>query len=205
MPLMMHERQVDSIFSEDIYVVDSAFLFFIGVLHIAGEIFRPRYDCRTPDCIVKKNTNLGDDTQRQDEGSQFTYGLRYNATAEHLGLSPAVRKPDVLEGTITNAPATNNAADINVRKRLLIVEPVKPVNPISLSAITAPHQHDMATRANVPISRVFGPYGLQHNATAEHLGLSPGVTKPGVLKGTSIDAPTTTKATDVLPQFTHPS
>ncbi|GKC20011.1 hypothetical protein Tco_1022161 [Tanacetum coccineum] len=46
MPLTMQERQVDSIFSHGIYDVDCTLLFFIGVVHIAGEIFRPRSWCK---------------------------------------------------------------------------------------------------------------------------------------------------------------
>nr|GEX10500.1 integrase, catalytic region, zinc finger, CCHC-type, peptidase aspartic, catalytic [Tanacetum cinerariifolium] len=99
----------------------------------------------------------------EDEGCQFTYGLQYNAPSEQLGLSPAVTKPDVLEGISTNVLATSKAVDVlqrfmppyqeclqnwyapnvagkntigrNMRRHLLTTESIRLVNPsIDLTA-----------------------------------------------------------------------
>ncbi|GKD84180.1 hypothetical protein Tco_1351019 [Tanacetum coccineum] len=73
---------------------------------------------------------MGDDTQHQDEGCQFTYGLQYNAPSEQLALSPAVTEPDVLAGI-----TSKNAVARNVRRRLLASESIRCVNPsIDLTA-----------------------------------------------------------------------
>ncbi|GJY20486.1 hypothetical protein Tco_0393052 [Tanacetum coccineum] len=73
---------------------------------------------------------MGDDTQHQDEGYQFTYGLQYNVPSEQLALSPAVTEPDVLAGT-----TSKNAVARNVRRRLLASESIRRVNPsIDLTA-----------------------------------------------------------------------
>ncbi|GKE12062.1 hypothetical protein Tco_1415613 [Tanacetum coccineum] len=95
--------------------------------------------------------------------------------SEHFGLLPPVTKPDVLEGTSTNAPTTSkvagvlprftppsqeciqnqkapnvgsqNAVDRIMRVRLLTTESIRPVNPSSLSATTAP-----TTEPNIAIT-----------------------------------------------------
>nr|GEW98799.1 hypothetical protein [Tanacetum cinerariifolium] len=128
----------------------------------------------------KKNTNLGKDTQHQDEGCQFTYGLQYNAPSEQLGLSPVVTKPDVLEGISTDVLTTCNAADVlqrftspsqeylqnryapnvasknsvgkNMRRRLLTTESIRHVTPsIDLTAKRLGLSH-AATKTDPPVT-----------------------------------------------------
>nr|GEZ56496.1 helitron helicase-like domain-containing protein [Tanacetum cinerariifolium]GFA02857.1 helitron helicase-like domain-containing protein [Tanacetum cinerariifolium] len=109
----------------------------------------------------KKNTNLGDDTQRQDEGFQFTYGLQYNAPAKQLGLSPAVTKP-----------GSKNAVGITVRRRLLTTKSIRHFNP-SIALTGSQNANARNVRRRLLIIESVRPVNASIDVTGVRLSVPP--------------------------------
>nr|GEV71852.1 helitron helicase-like domain-containing protein [Tanacetum cinerariifolium] len=138
----------------------------------AKELRKKRIDQWIPSSLMaeamarKKNTNVGDDTQRQDECSQFTYGLQYNPSAEQLGLSPAMTKPDVLKGTSEHLGLSPVVTKTDPQVTPPFQEPVNVSIDVTSARLFLPPEHHVhddvivknhrtIDRTVVPISTVF--------------------------------------------------